>query len=316
MPSLAISLLFLLAATPAADSLPPPTVGTIPAAPRPGHVKLPKEPTAPLPTPSTAPSPSTPKTTPSSTPSSTSTSTKPPVPTKAPVAPPPEAQPAIDSTAEDMIKDTRSKKRGARSKISIPEREEPVDRKNVWGQERYAAVVPPALTLSSLQQEMGKGVRKSVEGGGATSAGSERERLEQLATDIEKAREGLRQETARLEAMLKSSGNCGGGNGIGMLMGDPLSGSSQVSAASLRDAPNEQIDSVSKAMKGMKPEQAAAVLARLDRGLAAEVLRRMRPADAGSIMGLIKPELAAELATEIALRKTGPNPKEKKGAAK
>ena len=232
------------------------------------------------------------------------------------MAPPPEAQPAIDSTAEDMVQDTRSKKRGARSKITIPEREEPVDRKNVWGQERYAAVVPPALTLSSLQQEMGKGVRKSIDSGSAASAGSERERLEQLAADIEKAREGLRQETARLEAMLKASGNCGGGSGIGALMGDPLSGASQVSAASLRDAPNEQIDSVSKALKGMKPEQAAAVLARLDRGLAAEVLRRMRPADAGSIMGLIKPELAAELATEIALRKTSPTPKEKKGAAK
>ena len=63
----------------------------------------------------------------------------------------------------------------------------------------------------------------------------------------------------------------------------------------------EQLDSVSKAMKGMKPEQAAALLGRLDRGLAAEILRRMKSTDAGGILGLLKPDLAADLATEIAI---------------
>jgi flagellar motility protein MotE (MotC chaperone) len=223
-----------------------------------------------------------------------------------------------DDGAEDDFSESspakKSRRRSQRSKISIPDREEPVERKNVWGQERYAAVVPPVMSLSSLQQELNKDARKSNPKSISPGTGSERERLEQLSADIEKAREALRQETARLEAMLKASGSCGGN--MGMLMGDPLSPSATVSAASIREAPNEQIDAVSKALKGMKPEQAAAVIARLDRSLAAEVLRRMRPADAGSVMGLIKPELAAELATEIALRKPTLSTKDKKGTAK
>jgi flagellar motility protein MotE (MotC chaperone) len=88
-----------------------------------------------------------------------------------------------------------------------------------------------------------------------------------------------------------------------------------VPAAALREASSDQIDSVSKAMKGMKPEQAAALIARLDRGLAAEILRRMKSVDAGAVLGLVKPELAAELATQIAIRKPM-YPKDKKGAAK
>ena len=68
-------------------------------------------------------------------------------------------------------------------------------------------------------------------------------------------------------------------------------------------------------MKGMKPEQAAALVGRLDRGLAAEILRRMKSIDAGAILGLLKPDLAAELATEIATRKPM-YAKDKKGSAK
>ena len=72
---------------------------------------------------------------------------------------------------------------------------------------------------------------------------------------------------------------------------------------STKDVSKEQIDLVSKAMKGMKPEQAAAIIARLDRTLGSEVLRRMRPADAGLVMAQLKPEVAADLATIIATRK-------------
>jgi len=53
----------------------------------------------------------------------------------------------------------------------------------------------------------------------------------------------------------------------------------------------------------MKPEQAAAIMAHLDRSLAAEILRRMRPADAGLVLAQLKPELAANLATTIAVRR-------------
>ena len=100
-----------------------------------------------------------------------------------------------------------------------------------------------------------------------------------------------------------------------MTNGEPLLPTAPVSASAVREAAGEQIDSVSKAIKGMKPEQAAAVVARLDRGLAAEILRRMKSSDAGAIMGLLKPDLAAELATEIATRKPT-YPKDKKGSSK
>ena len=74
--------------------------------------------------------------------------------------------------------------------------------------------------------------------------------------------------------------------------------------AASKEAMKEQILTVSKAMKGMKPEQAAAIISRLDRVLASEILRRMKPADAGAVMASVKPELAAELATAIATRKS------------
>jgi len=126
---------------------------------------------------------------------------------------------------------------------------------------------------------------------------SERARLEQLAAEIAKARESLKQETARLEALIKQRGSCEEASAA--------SGESPTAAAAAaaKAAAREQIESVSKTMKGMKPEQAAAVVSQLDHRLASEVLRRMRPADAGLVMGYLKPELAAELATEIAMRK-------------
>jgi flagellar motility protein MotE (MotC chaperone) len=88
-------------------------------------------------------------------------------------------------------------------------------------------------------------------------------------------------------------------------LGDPTEPvASPGGPAASREAMKEQILTVSKAMKGMKPEQAAAIISRLDRVLASEILRRMKPADAGAVMASIKPELAAELATAIATRRS------------
>jgi flagellar motility protein MotE (MotC chaperone) len=154
-------------------------------------------------------------------------------------------------------------------------------------------VPAPSTSVAALHQELR--TSGSVED---HSLASERARLEQLAAEIGKAREALKQETSRLEAMLRSGGDphAPGGTADG-LPGVPLG-----SGAS-RDAMREQIVSVSKAMKGMKPEQAAAIVAHLDRLLAAEILRRMRPADAGLVLAQLKPDLAADLATTIAIRR-------------
>jgi flagellar motility protein MotE (MotC chaperone) len=140
---------------------------------------------------------------------------------------------------------------------------------------------------------------KANSGGDDHSLASERARLEKLAADIEKAREALKQETARLEVLLKGDGEASPSPAGGP---ETAPGASSGSAAA-RDALREQIVNVSKAMKGMKPEQAGAIVSHLDRVLAAEVLRRMRPADAGLVLAQIKPDLAAELATTIAIRR-------------
>jgi flagellar motility protein MotE (MotC chaperone) len=174
--------------------------------------------------------------------------------------------------------------------------DKPAPRAKAAHKPKGLASTPPSLTSNALRGEM----RQS---GGAVEGPrpTERARLEQLASDITRAREALRADTARLEQMLKSRGESGG-----MPVGDPLAeGGPAAPPLSEKDLQKEQLDSVSKALKGMKPEQAAAIVARLDRLLAAEILRRMRPADAGAVMGQLKPEVAAELATTIATKKPG-----------
>lgn len=243
---------------------------------------------------------------------------------KAPVAPAAKAVPAakpapaleerltsVEEPEEEIFGDSKSKgHRKAGRKPPTADRPEIPERKAGWSADRYAAVVPPGLTLAALRSQLGKtqatpepASAPAEQGPGATLA------------DLEKARESLRQETARLEALLKATGNCAGS--AGMPIGDGFGTPTVVSPSALRDAPAEQIDSVSKAMKGMKPEQAAALVARLDRSLAAEIIRRMKPTDAGAILGLVKPELAAELATQIATRKaSAKEAKDKKGPPK
>jgi flagellar motility protein MotE (MotC chaperone) len=219
-------------------------------------------------------------------------------------------EPAEEAVAELIAKD-KAHRKGPHSVSPVPERGEVPERKNPWSADRYAAVVPPGLTLSALRSQISKSSSPSTE---PSISAADNSKPGSPASDIEKAREALRQETARLETLLKAAGSCGGGMG-GMPLGDNMLSTQSIPAATLREAASEQIDSVSKAMKGMKPEQAAAMVARLDRGLAAEILRRMKSIDAGAILGLLKPELAAELATEIAIRKPM-YAKDKKGVAK
>jgi hypothetical protein len=208
----------------------------------------------------------------------------------------------IEEPEEEIVADPSGKLKAPKKaprKAATADRAEVPERKSPWSSDRYAAVVPPGLTLAALRSQLSKGAAPVVD---STPPVADHVRPTQSLSDIEKARESLRQETARLEALIKVAGNCGGGGG-GMAMGEPMQPAAPISAATLREAAGEQIDTVSKAMKGMKPEQAAALIGRLDRGLAAEILRRMKSTDAGAILGLLKPDLAAELATEIATRK-------------
>jgi flagellar motility protein MotE (MotC chaperone) len=160
------------------------------------------------------------------------------------------------------------------------------------GEEQASGPLTPPLKLSALHEEMSHPPVRHDEHP-ATKA--EREKLEQLAAEINKAREGLRKDTAKLEAMLAardaapppvaSAGTPSGGDS-----GEPQ-----------KKVPTP-LDNLSKAIRGMKPEQAAPIISRVDRKLAADILLRMPGADAGKVMGVCKPEVAAELAAEIASR--------------
>ena len=312
MPSLATSLWLIFTAAAQPDPLAPPPHGReaeVPVAARPAVTAPKAPPSVTKPTiPSSPTSPSSP---------SVPKAPNPPVPVKptaivaqpgktTKVPPKLDAAPAdVVEPEEEIVADSsgriKASKKGPR-KVATgerPERPEVPERKSPWSADRYAAVVPPGLTLAALRTQLSKGATPVAE---PSAQASEHGRPMQTVSDIERARELLRQETARLETLLKSAGNCGGGGG-GMAMGEPLQPTTPISATTLREAASEQIDTVSKAMKGMKPEQAAAMIGRLDRGLAAEILRRMKSTDAGAILGLLKPDLAADLATEIAIRK-------------
>lgn len=323
MSSLATSLWLIFAAATQPDPLSPPPHGreaeapALPAKPTvastkvPPSVAKPNDPTLP-----TSPaSPKSPKAASAPVPANPTATTSQPGKT-AKIPPRIETPPAnVEEPEEEIVADPsgklKARKKGSRKVATTVDRAEVPEHKSPWSADRYAAVVPPGLTLAALRSQLAKGGAPVAEPG---APAAEHSRPMQTVSDIEKAREALRQETMRLEALLKAAGNCGGGGG-GMTTGEPLLPTAPVSASALREAASEQIDSVSKAVKGMKPEQAAAVVARLDRGLAAEILRRMKSTDAGAILGLLKPDLAAELATEIATRKPT-YPKDKKGSAK
>lgn len=147
---------------------------------------------------------------------------------------------------------------------------------------------PSPLTVNDLRQEANR-----ERGPGGDFNAPPRVRLEQLLSEVSKARQSLHDDTVKLEAL---AGN------------DPAHGAESATAdPATPPAPGtppqkNPLDVLAKALRGIKPEQAGPIVARLDKGLAATVLLKMPPADAGKIMGAIKPEVAAELATQIAMR--------------
>jgi flagellar motility protein MotE (MotC chaperone) len=227
--------------------------------------------------------------------------------TPAASAPPPAAPPATTTATAPVSPAAAAKKVHKPSKArDKAERERLLESAGV---ERVAPTVdqntangpiPPSLSGTALRQEM-------AAGRGPVATGSEREKMEALSADLARARTALQAETARLEALLKrpgggQPGEASAGEAGGMPVGDPMA----ATRPSAPPASANQVDVVSKALKGMKPEQAAAIIGHLNRGLAADVLQKMRPADAGVILGFLKPELGAALATEIANREPPP----------
>jgi flagellar motility protein MotE (MotC chaperone) len=238
---------------------------------------------------------------PATTPAAPATTPPPVDPTAAPaVEPPPAPTPAPAATASASAPPAKKVHKPSKPRDKA-ERERLLESAGV---ERVSpaidaaaanAPIPPTLSSTALRQEMGAGR-------GPAGTPNERERMESLSADLARARTALQAETARLEALLKKPGGAQAGEapaGDGsMPVGDPMAATRPAAPP----APANQVEIVSKALKGMKPEQAAAIIGHLNRGLAADVLQKMRPADAGVILGFLKPELGAALATEIANR--------------
>ncbi|MBX7115539.1 MAG: hypothetical protein K1X64_14515 [Myxococcaceae bacterium] len=123
---------------------------------------------------------------------------------------------------------------------------------------------------------------------------AERARLEKLAADIATAREGLKVETARLEKLVKA-------NAARATADVAAPEPADVKALPKKNDP-EQLANLAKTMKAMKPEQAAALVQRLDRALAVDLIGRLSPAVAGAVIAKLSPELAAEMMTRLATR--------------
>ncbi len=146
--------------------------------------------------------------------------------------------------------------------------------------------LPPSLAASALRDELRvSSLRRQEE---LAALGRERARLEKLAAEITAARAALKTETARLDEKVKK---------------EKEEKEEAAKRASSAKPPSPQVradgkppgEVLAKTLKGMKADQAAALVSRLERRLAVDLLRHMRPADAGTVLEKMKPETAAEL---------------------
>jgi flagellar motility protein MotE (MotC chaperone) len=146
---------------------------------------------------------------------------------------------------------------------------------------------PSPMTMSGLRDE----ARRDGAPGKIDPAAAPRTKVEQMLAEITGVRQALHEDTARLEAMMMQDANEPPGAGAAASPGQPG-----------KPTVKNPLDVLAKALRGIKPELAAPIVARLDRRLAANVLLHMPPIDAGKIMGALKPDTAAELATQITMR--------------
>ena len=161
---------------------------------------------------------------------------------------------------------------------------------------------PPPMTMGGLRDE----VRRETAAGKIDPGASPRTKVEQMLSEIVKTREALHTETLRLEGMMAQETPEGAAPGAAP---GALGGGGATAGAKPAKHP---LDILAKALRAIKPEQAAPIVSRLDKRLAATVLQRMPPVDAGKIMGAMKPDTAAELATQIAMRVPGSEKGEEK----
>ena len=151
-----------------------------------------------------------------------------------------------------------------------------------------------AGTDATAQLEQVRGEEKALE--------VQRAALEKLAADIAQTRTKLRDETERLKALIveaqRSQESTAQSTGQESAGDDSSRSSGKVPADF--EADPERLDTLARAVRGMKPDQAATLLEKLPKGLAANLLLRMRGSDAAQVLEKLKPDFAAELVGEAA----------------
>jgi len=149
---------------------------------------------------------------------------------------------------------------------------------------------PSPLTMDALRQDMKRG----KDSGGISPDAPARTKVEQVLAEMVKTRAALRDDTSKLENLTVD----------GLSAGEAAAPGSGPAAPGAPGQPPQKnpLDVLAKALRGIKPDQAEPIVTRIDRRLAATILLKMPPVDAGKIMGALKPEVAAEIATEIAMR--------------
>ena len=227
----------------------------------------------------------------------------------------PGAEPQPNPVAEKAKKSAAVKKAKLAKRKTIPKR-------NVRDSFR-----PPALKIESLNDELRRAAEDNKTQGDRlakervkieqerANLGVDRKELEELLEKIEASRLELKIETKRLEktlqeneALLKdlnkakkvnaqqlraiAENNC---NGTAAEDGT----NANITAGGDTDA-GGRIKSLSKAIRNMKPKQAADLLKSLDRDIAVVLLRRMPARQAGAVLSVMKPSVAAMLATDLA----------------
>lgn len=170
----------------------------------------------------------------------------------------------------------------------------------------------PPLDMAAMRAEVHRESRRSPE---LDATELPETKVEKMLAEVAKAREALHQDTLKLEALAAAAAlkpappqvnpddEGGESDGRPRTEGEAASGGAATSGGKPAKNP---LDVLAKALRGIKPEQAAPIVTRLDPQLAASVLQRMPPADAGKILAAMKADNAAVLATLIAARKPRP----------
>lgn len=162
----------------------------------------------------------------------------------------------------------------------------------------------PPLDIGALRAEVHRESHHPAELGATELPET---KVEKMLAEVAKAREALHDDTLKLEALvaaaaLKPAPPSSNPDDEGTDEVRPRA-EGEAAAGAGKPAAKNPLDVLAKALRGIKPEQAAPIVTRLDPQLAATVLQRMPPVDAGKILAAMKAESAAELATLIAARK-------------